>query len=285
MANDTNVNKILTKEECFGQGRWDEQKQECVHEFTLTEMVLIAAGVGVLVVIVLLITIYITRHWRKCQPKTPELKKIKKKVEANGKLVLSNQILINEADPNCKLGEGAFGVVYQGYYLTKAQARERQNLQKQGKKFNFGKAELVAFKTVKNASTDVLKEIDVMIGLKAYENVVSLKGLYLPPSSKSKLKKYKSNSAFRYPIIVMEKMQCSLKEYLMDKDNVFNNHQIMSYCIQVIQGMKYLSDVNIVHRDLATRNVLVDPSGEILKVTDFGLSRAVDIASGVDECY
>lgn len=38
---------------------------------------------------------------------------------------------------------------------------------------------------------------------------------------------------------------------------------------------EYLSSLDVVHRDLACRNVLVD-EGKVLKITDFGMSREVD---------
>ena len=38
---------------------------------------------------------------------------------------------------------------------------------------------------------------------------------------------------------------------------------------------EYLSSLDIVHRDLACRNILVD-EGKVLKITDFGMSREVD---------
>ena len=42
-----------------------------------------------------------------------------------------------------------------------------------------------------------------------------------------------------------------------------------------ITSQEYVSSLDIVHRDLACRNVLVG-EGKVLKIADFGMSRAVD---------
>ena len=47
------------------------------------------------------------------------------------------------------------------------------------------------------------------------------------------------------------------------------------YCHYFISMQEYLSSINIVHRDLACRNILVG-EGKSLKITDFGLSREVE---------
>lgn len=47
---------------------------------------------------------------------------------------------------------------------------------------------------------------------------------------------------------------------------------LTSFAYQIAKGMAYLSSIDVVHRDLACRNILVGER-KILKITDFGLSR------------
>jgi hypothetical protein len=49
---------------------------------------------------------------------------------------------------------------------------------------------------------------------------------------------------------------------------------------QIANGMAHMATKGLIHMDLAARNVLVD-SGLVVKVCDFGLTRRVDVQSGV----
>jgi serine/threonine protein kinase len=50
---------------------------------------------------------------------------------------------------------------------------------------------------------------------------------------------------------------------------------LFSFAHQIAVGMSYLASMNLIHRDLACRNVLVGEN-KILKVSDFGLSKEID---------
>ncbi|CAG7722115.1 unnamed protein product, partial [Allacma fusca] len=47
---------------------------------------------------------------------------------------------------------------------------------------------------------------------------------------------------------------------------------LSSFCMQIENGMEFLSQKKVIHGDLAARNVLVFDNN-VVKITDFGLSR------------
>ena len=44
------------------------------------------------------------------------------------------------------------------------------------------------------------------------------------------------------------------------------------YFAQLCNGVKYLHSIGVAHRDLKPENLLLDGTGRILKITDFGVS-------------
>nr|XP_020466460.1 epithelial discoidin domain-containing receptor 1-like isoform X2 [Monopterus albus] len=179
-----------------------------------------------------------------------------------------------------KLGEGQFGEVHL------CEIENPQDLPNLEFPFNVrkGRPLLVAVKILrpdasKNARNDFLKEVKILSRLKD-PNIIRLLGVCVSSD----------------PLcMVTEYMECGdLNQYLshrvlLDKTGPSQNIPTISYpalismASQIASGMKFLSSLNFVHRDLATRNCLVggergesseDQGGERhIKIADFGMSR------------
>lgn len=63
---------------------------------------------------------------------------------------------------------------------------------------------------------------------------------------------------------------------LLDNPSVhFTEPQIKCYMIQLLEGLRYLHDSHILHRDMKAANLLINNKG-ILQIADFGLARHYD---------
>ena len=71
------------------------------------------------------------------------------------------------------------------------------------------------------------------------------------------------------PILVMELMDCSLKQYLEERQKI-PSRQELSLCSDIIHGLAFLHSHNIIHRDLCDDNVLIKVT--TAKISDFGMS-------------
>jgi serine/threonine protein kinase len=83
------------------------------------------------------------------------------------------------------------------------------------------------------------------------------------------------------PLIVMEFCQASLLELLNSPKHGLSFSEVKYVSRQLLDATKHMHERGVLHRDLATKNILFNLSGEI-KVCDFGISR---MGFGMDEEY
>uniref|UniRef100_A0A8C9U066 non-specific protein-tyrosine kinase n=1 Tax=Scleropages formosus TaxID=113540 RepID=A0A8C9U066_SCLFO len=76
--------------------------------------------------------------------------------------------------------------------------------------------------------------------------------------------------------IVMELYKYGeLGNYLVENQHMLSNVTLVLYALQICKALAYLEGVNMVHRDIAVRNVLV-AAPDCVKLGDFGLSRYIE---------
>lgn len=72
--------------------------------------------------------------------------------------------------------------------------------------------------------------------------------------------------------MVMEYMEHDLKAVVETMKQPYSQSEVKCLMLQLLEGVKYLHDNWVIHRDLKTSNILLNNRGE-LKICDFGLSR------------
>ncbi|VDL73690.1 unnamed protein product [Nippostrongylus brasiliensis] len=113
----------------------------------------------------------------------------------------------------------------------------------------------------KQIMDDMFKEARLMRQYK-HKNIVSFYGIA----------RKDANNA----MIVMEFIEGgSLRGHLQQNKNISIQTKI-SYAIDVAVGLVYLHSKNCMHRDVACRNCLIDASENLVKISDFGLSKVAD---------
>ncbi|KAM9483498.1 discoidin domain-containing receptor 2 isoform 1-T1 [Clarias gariepinus] len=168
-----------------------------------------------------------------------------------------------------KLGEGQFGEVH----LCEAEDMEEF----MDKDFSFDVSEnqtvLVAVKMLradanKNARNDFLKEIKIMSRLKD-PNIIRLLGVCMSSDPLCMITEYMENGDLNQ---FLSRHEAEGMIALLSNAPTVSYSNLQHMATQIASGMKYLSSLNFVHRDLATRNCLVGKNYTI-KIADFGMSR------------
>ncbi|XP_067026451.1 uncharacterized protein [Acropora muricata] len=165
------------------------------------------------------------------------------------------------------IGNGAFGQVAQG---------TAQNLPLEKG------TTTVAVKMLKENAQDIerkdlFSELEVMKKLKPHPHVIKLLGCVTITDPVLVIIEYVPYGDL---LGYLRKSRDLNDNYFKDPDikpqTSLSSMQLMLMSWQIADGMSYLSSRKIIHRDLATRNILVG-EGKKCKVTDFGMARNVQM--------
>ncbi|KAG9652862.1 Pkinase-domain-containing protein, partial [Aureobasidium melanogenum] len=160
---------------------------------------------------------------------------------------------IDDFDIVQKLGEGTFGVV--------SKARSKRS------------GAIVALKKIlihnekDGFPITALREIKLLKML-SHANVLTLQEMAVERHKKDVKKR-----ATLY--MVCPYMDHDLSGMTTNPDISFTEAQIKCYMLQLLEGLRYLHDSHILHRDMKAANILINNRG-LLQIADFGLARHYD---------
>jgi cell division cycle 2-like len=153
---------------------------------------------------------------------------------------------IDEFEKLTKIGEGTYGTVYK--------ARDKST------------GELVALKMLKPNVTNQTKnlrwrrEIDILTSCH-HPSIVEIREVL-----------FTSNGCNKDICLVMEYIENDLRRMMQKRWSPFLETDVKFFMKQLLSGVKYLHEHDILHRDLKPANILVHDNNK-LKICDFGCSR------------
>jgi cell division cycle 2-like protein len=150
--------------------------------------------------------------------------------------------VINEFDILNKIGEGRYGIVSRACH-------KRTH-------------EVVAIKESIDMKTALL-EINILVSLH-HPSMVHLKEVIIKKNVFANIVNMKA-------FIVMEYIEYNLYDFMLAMKWPFSQSEVKCLMFQLIDGVKYMHDNWVLHRDLKPCNILLNNHGE-LKICDFGMA-------------
>jgi hypothetical protein len=149
------------------------------------------------------------------------------------------KINLNQLSFTAKISEGTGGIVYKGLWYQK----------------------VVAIKKLKVADADLFaREISTLNRLR-HPNVLELYGYSIDSKG--------------YQYIITEYMEKESLDSLIYNKKLRNFEEKIRSLLEIAQGMRFLHEKGIMHRDLKPQNVLVNKDN-VCKISDFGLAKVVN---------
>jgi serine/threonine protein kinase len=174
------------------------------------------------------------------------------------------------------LGEGSFGKVILAKKLEDVNQGDSKEfaikISKGFKKFS-KKVDRINGPEDRNKEEEKRKEL----------NFVELRELYIMKKIKHQnvinLLDFNLNRKDKELCILMEYLNTDLGKFFHENrqnPNIMNENFLKNISFQILSGLNYLHENNIIHRDIKLENILYDSKKNIVKIGDFGLSRQFD---------
>ncbi|EMC97712.1 hypothetical protein BAUCODRAFT_463451 [Baudoinia panamericana UAMH 10762] len=156
-----------------------------------------------------------------------------------------------------KLGEGTFGVV------SKAVSKRTGNL--------VALKKILMHNEKDGFPITALREVKLLKML-SHPNILRLEEMAVERQQGGSRAICKSGKKRATLYMVTPYMDHDLSGMLTNPDIRFSEAQIKCYMQQLLEGLRYLHDSHILHRDMKAANILISNKG-ILQIADFGLAR------------
>ncbi|KIM52300.1 hypothetical protein SCLCIDRAFT_1223881 [Scleroderma citrinum Foug A] len=164
----------------------------------------------------------------------------------------SSSKLLNDYQLGDSLGKGAFGQVYRA--------------------LNWATGETVAVKEIqlsnipKGELAQIMSEIDLLKNL-IHPNIVKYKGFVKTPD---------------YLYIILEFCENGSLHNICKRFGKFPENLVAVYICQVLEGLVYLHDQGVIHRDIKGANILTNKDG-CVKLADFGVASSTTTGAVSDD--